>query len=194
MRSRLVASAGGLAVALVVAGLWLATRPVARCGHGLREDLGRAQRVEKRLASSARGRELLARARPPLCFADAEASALVEGGAALLDAEAGDAENAARLGHLLLHAVEGPPFAARAGVPCAALVAEAIAREARAHALELELRRELEVTNARRRYPFEADFWRAPPEGRLALVQARLHAEPRGLARDYQQRCEALRR
>lgn len=100
----------------------------------------------------------------------------------LLDERDGDAEGAARLGHLLLHAIEGLPMdpGRGRGRPCEARVAEAVRVEARAHALELELRRDLGVTAPRATFAFETAFWSAPPERRVEVIRAWLEAHPHG--------------
>jgi len=205
-----VGATGALAVAVVVAVTWLLTRPepsarssfapggkASACRSDQLEDPARAHRVEALLRSTAEGRRLLESqpAPVPICFASGDASALVNGGPALLDRAASDGENAARLGHLLLHATERMPFSGALDPrrPCAALVEEAVRAEARAHALELELRRALRVTAPRRRYDFEADYFATSPERRLELLADRLRAAPDGLARAYAERCAQLR-
>jgi len=82
--------------------------------------------------------------------------------------------------------------------PCDDIVAEAIESEARAHALELELRRELGVTEPTWTFPFEADFWEANGNARIELLRAFFRAHPDGgegvpgFVSAYGRRCEAL--
>lgn len=130
-----------------------------------------------------------------VCFGQVPVSAVTPEGVVLLEATLADAEAAARLGHLLLHVVEGSP-APRAGEPdCEAAVRRALAAEARALAMELRLRRALGVTAPALRYEFEEDFWRAAPGEREGVVLAYLEAHPHGgpgvdaLAEGYRRRC-----
>lgn len=190
--------AGGLTLALLVGALWLSTprapRPLTVCGTG-RADSARARRVEARLATTGRGAELLAGSPVAICFAGAGDSALVEDGTLILDEAASDAENAARLGHLLLHAREGLVLdPGSEATDCATRVQAALAAEVRAHALELELRRTLGVVSPRRRYAFEQRYWNAPAASRATLLGAALAAEPEGIIRAYAARCAGLRR
>jgi hypothetical protein len=113
----------------------------------------------------------------------------------LLDDEAGDAETAARLGHLMVHLVEGfPPITPRSA--CEAWIARVVEAEVRAHVLELELRRELGVTDPRRSFPFERDYYRAAPNRRAAVVRDYFVAHPEGgpgvpgFISIYRARCE----
>lgn len=157
--------------------------PQARCGPGQHADAPRARRVRALLEKAPAGRGLRGRAprRLRVCFIDEGIPSLSSEGVVTLLRQATDAECAARLGHLLLHAVEGPPLpetipAARA---CAAVVGEALAAEARSHALELTLRRQLGVP-ARPDHPFEAAFWAAPAGKRVDLLRAHFRAHPEG--------------
>jgi hypothetical protein len=156
------------------------------CPERTREDSARAQRLRDALGSTARGRALLRRADagPPLrlCFGIVAEPGITPERLVLLDERVGDAEAAARLGHLLLHADEGLPMdEGRArGRSCDERVAEAVRVEARAHALEIELRRDLGVTTPRARFAFEGAFWAAPPDRREAVIRSWLEAHPNG--------------
>jgi hypothetical protein len=135
------------------------------------------------LASAPAGRDLLARAPGPLriCFVEIPVAAVTTEGTFLLDPRTPDAESAARLGHLLLHQIEGGlNIEGAPDRPCERVVDQAIWAEARAHALELELRRALGVTDPRRRFPFEDAFWAAPPEERVATLHHYFRAHPEG--------------
>jgi hypothetical protein len=139
----------------------------------------------------------------PVCFGRTDVSAITTAGTILLDARLGEAETAARLGHLLLHAVDGLPMAepAKGGdaVDCDARVREALALEARAFALEFRLRRELGVgAGGEPRtvpYEFEEPFWQAEAEAREPLVLRYLEEHPNGgpgvdaIAAGYASRC-----
>jgi hypothetical protein len=187
---------------LAVAGCDRAAKQAHGCPEGQRSDEDRTRRVRTLLASTPAGQRLLQRVRQPLriCYADGIATAITTTGALALDSAEGDAESAARLGHLLQHAVEGAPLTRGLDRPCPVLVEDAIRAEARAHALELELRRALGVTRPRRPLPFEAAYWAAPAASRLEQVRAYLWSHPSGgdglpgLVDAYRQRCAELRR
>ncbi|MBI5488862.1 MAG: hypothetical protein HY905_16130 [Deltaproteobacteria bacterium] len=174
--------------------LWLAAVPALGCdaaGAGrrapggpddgvrrgdAREDPPRAGRVRELLAGTEAGRRLLERTGPPpsIRFVAAPDPVLLADGTILLDPYATDAENAARLGHLLRHAVDGailPPG------PDAAATAEPwtdhrLELEAPAILLEIELRVALGVDHPRRSYPFESEIRAAPPADRLRLLRS----------------------
>jgi transcriptional regulator of met regulon len=180
-----------------------AVSATARCPTG-KPDPARTQRVRSLLAEAPAGRRLLERAPAPLhlCFAQVAVPTITAERAVTLDEREDDAENAARLAHLLLHAIEGAPLPddIDRSRPCSALVRDAIKAEAKAHALELQLRRELGVTRPRRAYAFERDYWHAPAERRIEVVESYLWSHPRGGAGlpgfvdELTQRCAALKR
>ena len=95
--------------------------------------------------------------------------------------------------------VEGSPFPDEVGsdADCDAIVETAIAREAQAYALEVELRRVYELEAGR--YGFEADYWSHPEDERLGIVERYLRDHPDGaenldpLVTGYRQRCEVER-
>jgi hypothetical protein len=157
-----------------------AHREETPCPAGLKLDSARAERVLTLLTSVEAGRGVHDRARAPfrLCFGPRDETAVTADGAVLLDTRVPEAESAARLGHLLLHFVDGvrpeplptPDPDVRS---CESAVEESVAAEARAHALELELRKALGVTHPARTFPFENEFWTTPPTGRDALLRAR---------------------
>lgn len=117
----------------------------------------------------------------------------------LLSDAMAEPELLARVGHLLHHIAEGSPFpdAVAADADCDAVVATALAREARAYAAEVHARHQLGVRTSR--YDFEPDARAADPEARVALIERYLveHADggrnldPLGAA--YRQRCEVER-
>jgi len=173
----------------------------ADCRPGLRNAPEQVRRLVSMLARTAAGRRVLARIDEPLmaCVGQVPMSAIMADGTLILDVRDTDAEAAARLGHLLLHEVEGMPQIAVAGDgrSCDRLVDEAIAAEARAHALELELRRELGVTRPRRPYPFERDFWAAGGhEERVEALERYFRSHPGdsdeapGFVEAYRRGCE----
>lgn len=166
------------------------------CPAGLSADAARTQQLLARLAAVEEGAAITRRLQgaPRVCFGQVAVSAVSHEGAVLLDSAMPEAEAAARLGHLLLHALDGSP-APRAGeVDCDAAVRRALDIEARAFAVELLLRQALGVTGIR--YGFEEDFRRAPIEAREARIRAWLEAHPAGgqgvdaLADGYRRRCE----
>lgn len=178
----------------------------ASCPAGFAADEARARRTEERLRATSEGARLLERARGRetlVCFGPTDVSAITTTGMILLDARPGEAEIAARLGHLLLHAVDGLPMAepikASDARDCYARVREALALEARAFALELRLRRELGVGAGEEPrtvpYEFEEPFWQAEPEAREPLVLRYLEEHPHGgpgvdaIAAGYASRC-----
>jgi hypothetical protein len=147
---------------------------------------------------------VLERERSPalVCFAEVEIPTITTEGTITLGERETDAENAARLAHLLLHAIEGAPLPEGfdRSRPCASVVRDAVRAEARAHALELQLRRELGATDPRRSYPFERDFWSAPADRRLEVLESYFWAHPRGggglpaFVEELTRRCTTLKR
>lgn len=135
----------------------------------------------------------------PICFSETTVPSVTTDGVFVLDPRIGEAESAARLGHLLLHRAEGMPFTSGfdRSRPCDEVVAEAIMAEARAHALELELRRELGVTEPTWTFPFESDFWAARADDRIELLRVYFRDHPNGgdgvpgFVSGYTRRCEA---
>jgi hypothetical protein len=204
-RTRLAARAA-LAPVAIAAILCLCCRgaaPPRPCPARFAADRAREVVLVDRLRAAPEGGLLLARvppaALPRICFGPAAVSSITTEGVVLLDRELGELEAAARLGHLLAHAVEGMPMAQPRAGDCDAQVEEALVQEARALALELRLRRALGVTERRLPYAFEDAFWRSPTAGRERLVLEYLHAHPDGapgldgLASGYSRRCRAAR-
>lgn len=166
------------------------------CPAGLAQDAARTQALLARLAAVEEGAAITRRlpGPPRVCFGQVAVSAVNHEGAVLLDNAMPEAEAAARLGHLLLHVLDGSP-APRAGeADCDAAVRRALDIEARAFAAELRLRQALGVTGIR--YGFEEDFRRAPVEAGEAGIRAWLEAHPAGgqgvdaLAEGYRRRCK----
>lgn len=208
----------GLLGCAVVAGLGLAvTSPGCKdrevpevavssapaCRQGQRDDPARAQRIRRLLRSVAAGKQLLGRApaRLRVCFAKTDVPALATDGIITLDQRATDAASAARLGHLLLHAVEGMPMPSRMDPhrSCEVVVQAAMRAEARAHGLELKLQRALGV-QTERSMPHVRAYWNAPVGQRVQALLAFFLAHPQGskglpgYVAAYTQRCEDLRR
>ncbi len=148
------------------------------CRQAPRDDLDRARRICDLLATTEAGRRLLERTGPPpsIGFVDAPDPVITGDGAIQLDPCATDAENAARLGHLLQHAVDGALLPRRfdGAATAGPWIDDPIAAEARAIALEIELRVVLGVVNPRRPYPFESEVREAPAGERVRLVRSRL--------------------
>ena len=113
-----------------------------------------------------------------------------------MDARLGDGEAAARLGHLLLHLIDGEPLDLAGTGTCSEKVARALDAEATALATELRLRRALGVDAPVVRFEMESAFWAAPEAERTTLVRGYFDTHPDGapgvrpLARLYTSRCE----
>jgi len=167
-----------------------------------RDDV-RENQIRALLATAPEGRQLLADLDGPLriCFGEALESGIRPDGTVTLDPRAGDGECAARLGHLIHHAVVGSPLAGLddPSRDCERVVAEAVEAEAHAHALEIVLRQRFGVEDPVLVYPFEAEVRRVPETERAAVISAYFLAEPRrggasGLVRAYRRRCQDDRR
>ena len=199
---------GVLGVAVVLAAAtttYLTTRDSTDppgCREGQREDPERAAGLIA-LLSTTEARDLLRRAPRPLrlCFTDTRISTVATDGVYTLAGRATDTECAARLGHLLLHTVEGRPLPAHIdrSRPCDAVVREALEAEVRANALELRLRRKLGVPLGAPEFPFEREFWDAAPGERSGVLRTYFKAHPEGVlgvpgyVGIFTRRCEALR-
>jgi hypothetical protein len=190
---------------LAMAGWWLIGRPprwhvAGECAGELHANMARAERVVAQLGSASEGRRLLERAPQPLnlCFGDEDPGVVRSDGVFVLPAGWEDAEVAARLGHLLLHRIEGPPLpdSIPKDADCSALVQRAVRAEVRAHLLEAKLRRELEVTRARPALAFEAKLWAQASAERTRLVEQFLtqDRDRPSLAAQYERRCRTAQR
>jgi hypothetical protein len=190
---------------LAIAGWWLAGRSphwsvTGDCPDQLGTDPARAERVVAQLGRVAAGRALLDRAPQPLnvCFTQGALGVVRSDGVFVLPATWEDAEVAARLGHLLLHRIEGPPLpdSIPEDADCSLLVQRAVRAEVEAHLLEASLRRELGVTRARDALAFEAALWDAPPVERASVVERFLTTSQTrpSLAAQYEQRCRTAQR
>ena len=184
-------------VALALITLVACEEPAPPCPVGALDLPARADAIRARLASRPEGAALIASVRDHvgrICFSDGPSVVDEETHAVVLDRALGEGEAAARLGHLLVHVRDGSPY--RDGPDCDVVVARALDAEARAHALELELRRALSVTPDVLRYELEDAFWAAPQSERVALVRVYLASHPDGapgidaLASGYRDRCE----
>jgi hypothetical protein len=148
---------GAAAVAIGVLGCARSRQP---CPAGHTDDPARTARIRSLLKTTSEGESLLSGARQPprVCFGQVDRGVLRTDGIAVLSLGASDGQNAARLGHLLLHEAEGPPLptALRPDANCDVLVAKAVEAEARAHALEQRLSHELRLDAA---VPFDTDQW-----------------------------------
>lgn len=176
--------------------------PPRACGSLAAADPKRARRIRQRLGSVSRGRTLLSNAprHVAICFRQSDETALTSDGVVRLDPRDGDGQSAARLGHLLLHLAQGltrlDPAQHAGG--CASFVAHTLRAEAAAHALELELRRDLHVPTDEQGFPFAADYWRAAPAHRVDVIFRYLQNHPDGteqlpgFAGNAWRRCRAL--
>ncbi len=177
--------------------------PAPPCPAGFFDQLGRAEALRAALGGTEEGRAILEALGPTevrFCFGVVDVPVVQDERVLLLDRRQDDPELAARTGHLLHHVVRGAPMpdAIEPDADCGALVREALAREARAYALELRLRRALGVRGAR--YEFETPFFAAPAGEGEGVVLEYLLAHPDGgpgldgLGAAYRQRCEVQRR
>jgi len=174
--------------------------PAPSCPEGQRAEPARAARIRAQLGSTAAGAQLLAeRDGDAICFSDIQVSSVTEGRVFLLAEDDTDDALAARLGHLLHHAVNGMPFPDEVpgGADCEAIVERAVEREAEAYVLEIRLRAELGLVPDR--FDFEpAVLGTTEPDDRL-LVAEYLRAHPDGarnldpLVSGYLRRCRAER-
>ena len=198
-----IAAAG--AALLAVTGWWHGHRRTpwsvaSECTGTLESDAPRAARVVGQLDRVAAGRKLLRAAPQPMkiCFGEVGVGMVRTDGVFVLPASWEDAEDAARLGHLLLHRIEGPPLPEPIpnGLNCSQAVARALRAEVEAHLLEATLRRDLGVTRARPALAFEAALWAAASRDRAAVVERFLTENQAGpsLAAQYEQRCRTEKR
>lgn len=172
------------------------------CPGSYRSDPDRAQAILSLLRQTEEGTSLLARKGAPLtlCFGDINVSSITDDHLFLLRQDVTDPMLAARLGHLLLHSVEGMPMAGLddPGLDCDALVDDALRKEAKAHALELELRSTLGASAKEAAFPFEKQFWEAPRSKRVEVVHGFFRSHPQGaknvigFAGAYQERCRQV--
>lgn len=172
---------------------------VARCPAGHTEDAPRAARIAARLASVAEGRALGRHLEGHvLCFAPDGLGVISEERQLLLSEALGDGENAARVGHLLVHARDGLPLEYGSVTDCDARVARALDREALAHVVEVRLQVALGVTPRHFAFEFAAEVMAADDDASaVALVRRYLNEHPTGapgidgLSAAYHQRCAA---
>jgi hypothetical protein len=111
-----------------------------------------------------------------MCFGETE-SVSVEGGNLQLAADWPLAEKTARAAHLAYHRLD-PPWREGDRADCADRVRRALLAEARAHALELQLRAALGVYQ--RRYLFEQDLLGQPEEERVSWLVDYFERHPEG--------------
>jgi hypothetical protein len=117
------------------------------CPDGTATDRKRSQTIFARLRAREEGRKLVAGLRrgPTICYGDVREGILRSDGVLVLQRDRGLPANAARLGHLIFHLVEGLPFdeamARESELSCDALVKRAGEREKVSHDFENELRK-----------------------------------------------------
>jgi hypothetical protein len=174
------------------AGTWLDPARQTRIAGQLRAGLGR-------LTGRADAQQLARAWRDGDAWRFGRRSELQEAGPLFLDAALDDGETAARAGHLLFHRLMAPPWLPTHDASCDQRVRQALAAEARALALELELRRTLDVTRPRVNYTFTID---SDGAFSAATIQSMLERHPDGapgvpaLGQAYAERCrrEAAKR
>lgn len=154
------------------------TDSICRAPYEKNEDA--AARLWNRLKSASEGANIANRlaSKPAICFGEIDHSVVTTDGIVMLDKRLDDHENAARLGHLSLHIIEGNPLDAADAGDCEARVEKALQVEAGALALELRLRREFGVN--RKTYEFEEKFWKIEAEKREAFILDYLQKHPEG--------------
>jgi hypothetical protein len=149
----------------------------AACPSAFAADERREAAVREVLASDPAGRALLASDEPVrICFGNLSPSVRVVTGQLLVDDRLSVNDAAARVGHLLVHGVDG---STRAGVS----EHERLEAEVSAHMLELELRARFGAYGATPVLWFADAYWAAPPAGREGVVRAALGAPDRPDAR-----------
>jgi len=172
------------------------------CPPGARHDEPRRQRLlALLLGAGEEARSLAVRGRDKVrfCFVERDHSAITTDGRLLLDPRQPDHELAARVGHLLHHAVQGSPYRDDGSRDCRARVDEALRREAQALALELRLRRALGVERPLLAAEIHRQFRSAPEAERPGIIFAYLQAHPHGgpgidaLGAGYLARCQRER-
>jgi hypothetical protein len=174
---------------LLLVGLLLSCHPITEastCPEGTHLNPARAREVLS----------LVAAEDATLCFGALWPSRIVTNGSYLLDERASLQETAAKVGHLHLHQREAARFdtlpTKREG--CAAWVDELLVLEAKAYAVELRLRRDLQVNS--NSYEFEERFWATDDAQKEGVILAYLRAHPYGgggidaLGAGYLSRCE----
>ncbi len=201
-RTLFLAVAGGVGVAVAFFVFLRAKEPAMTCPNPLRAEPVRAARLRELLARAPAGHQLLQQLPSPLriCFGEVDVAVWRTDGIVVFPPSGQAREDAARLGHLLLHAVEGPPLPETVdrSRSCRGWARRAVAAEARAYTLELRLRRQFRVSQPRQRYPFEAQFWAAEHSRQNEVVRSYLLAHPAGSEgfigyfNAYVQRCQQL--
>lgn len=180
------------------------TLGVPSCPLDSARDAAREVRTRELLATVPEGRALedasLSGVRA-VCFGPGPLSVVTHEHVVVLDEHLGDAEAAARLGHLLVHERDGHPMSETiiAASDCAALVHEALVREARAYATESRLRRALGVIDPVMPFEIEAETAALAPvdaERRwLEYLEAHADGAPGidALGSGYRAQCERER-
>jgi hypothetical protein len=166
------------------------------CPPGHVEAPERAARIAARLTSAAEGRALAPHLESHvMCFARDGLGAITGEHQLLLDSALDDGENAARVGHLLVHARDGLPMEGDERDDCETRIARALDREAVAHVVEVRLQTALAVTPRHFAFEFAAEVMREDEPHAIALVRRYLVLHPMGapgidgLAAAYRQRC-----
>jgi hypothetical protein len=127
---------------LLLAPLLLGAPPAAPgpCPSGFATDPARARTIETRLSADAEARTLLHEsAGAVICFGSGVEPGITPEGTILLPLDMPEPHAAARTAHLLHHRRAGSPLAGPPAGDCAEWVEQALAEEARGHALELRL-------------------------------------------------------
>jgi hypothetical protein len=179
-----------------------ASDPVALCPATFTQNNERAKTLWKRLGQTSSAAALMRRgvSKPPICFGQTDISTITTTGVIYFDDKLDESEGTARLGHLFTHFVDGMPMAKPRSTDCEAQVDEALRAESAALSIELQLRKELAVTNRRIQYPFEGPYWATVPDKREALIFDFLQAHPDGapgidaLAAGYAKRCREAKK
>lgn len=190
---------GIFATVIVVSRMRRPSFAAPACPEGKREDAARTMRIRALVATLPDGEARLRVSTSALfCFGEMDVPATLPDARFVLDAQASDAEAAARVFHLLTHHMGAfPPVdgfdRTRA---CAAQVDVALDAEARALVRELADRERLHVDAPRLAFAFTDAVKRAPDEATaIRIVRDFIDAHPNGgggidaLATGYMTQC-----
>ncbi len=154
------------------------------CPEGYTFSAEKSAAILTALKLTGEGKRLLGRVDDTvqLCFGAPDTPSMLSSGVMLLKSGTETAEDAARVAHLLVHRVEGPPFDAPAigSRACDDLVNVAIKKEARAFAMEIRVREALGVVTPLRVYGFEPEVYRKNDAERAAFIERFLLEHPVG--------------
>ncbi len=199
---------GGIGAALLVIVLFVSVpfrspNPDSTCPRGYNKDSLKKASILSNIHRT-NITELVDRYKGPFyfCFGSPDTPSVTQTGIFLLDDTYNSTENSAHVAHLLVHRLEGAPFdenkIGKQG--CSVLVRSAVQAEARAFAAEVSVRESLQITEPSRKYGFEPQIYRTPPERRAEQITVFLYDHPEGdstivgYVSLYTKQCEELTR